>query len=423
MQNPYGDGAMMFPSVSMDTEKKDQVVSNEIGLSKYAAIRPEEVLERYSSLSPDSFISTLYGAEQIPRYSFERVSGFARSLEGLNAYFRSQILSIRNSLNNSVGIPSLQLDEGEITAIHVDFWHNNDLHSEYISHASKVYKNHVGAFEGKTSSLWGYTVYKYTEPCRLIFLIATILLTLFGIWGLSDGIKNIGLFISSIMALSLAFTGVVYFFIDICLIVGQNEALPNITKIEDSIVEFYDSTIDQMNRVISRVYENERPRSVHDFAKFLIRHLFNPAYEELSFALSDEGPLKNVNNISKEQFEDYLMLYRFVNYRSKCDMYSVPGMETLAQRMATAIACGIFDGNIQLHTYLLSLFAPKTSYSGKKTPDHIFSINICNIGGSSLKERVSSIMRQALPSLSNNTSTMSSNNMERVMAIRRIFNQ
>ena len=423
MNNPYDQGFSYPLPPPMDYNMNNQP-PQQVSLSSLVNLSPDSTMSRYGPLPPQEVISTILQAERIPFGQLQRVALFAKAFEGFNSYNRSRIFSIRNSHNKNVIVPSLQNEDSECNTLHVSYWYENDIYSEYSTWQSRKFLNHVNSFEGKSRSSCDHCIYQYTQPCRFLLLFCTLALTLFAIWGLSKGIDSIGLFISSIMAGSIAFTGLIYIPIDICVVAVENNALPEVSEIQSEIEKHYENTIKTFNQIIPQSFPDEKTKDLHSFSKFLIRHLFIPAQQELSFALSDEGVLKNISNIPKELFEDFLMIYRFIRYRALSSPSSIPEMDNITQRMSVSIVYGILDGNQQLNSYLISLFNIKSPPGWNQTPaDQLTSLNINNIGGSELREKINYLMKQIYISLNNNNNIPKhSEYSNRISLIKKTFN-
>ena len=350
--------------------------------------------EHYSAMSPQDVLATIKQAHSSHPGTMERVALFARAFEGFNLFNKTKYLQIRNSVNKDIVIPSLQFDESQTTTLQVAYWYHNDLRSEYSYQHNRRFENHLGLLEGQPLE-FGVDLSFITKE-RIMWLIFGVLL-IFSIWATAQGVSNVLMFTLGLTLLTLLFTVAlikgIFSMVDFDDSNDENTVSPHQyyeshIRVQNEMEHHIQQTISAYAELMPHYFSDQRVNNPHDFAKFMLKYLYRPAYDELVFALSPEGTLSNSASICKEVFEDYLMIYRFLRERSLSEPGSIPDMETLAQKLSTSYVYGLFEGNESLYEYLVSLtdyaktqvINQSSAFSATSPNRPLFLRNMCGDG-------------------------------------------
>ena len=334
--------------------------------------------EKYSSLNPSEFVQCIKGVHNSPKYSFERVSFLAKALEGFNYSNRIKISTIRDSIDKNVYIPCIQNGQNnDLNTIHILNWMEGDLQSEYNN--GKVFKNHTNSFDGD---------FHYSDELRCSIYC-----------GARGGYLSIYLFIGIlIILLSLFVDPILCLFVSVvtlailCMVIGNSlcdKGYGNISdtyskhdEIQDKIEFYYKNLINNINFYIPQYFPIERPNNIKKFSLFLIEYVFQPAENELNYFFTTD---KHISTISKDVFEDYLMIFRFLRYR-----YNKEPDQIFENKMINKIISAIFEGNDELSNYLLNLFDLKEIFGYF----NLKKLNIINIIGIENKNLLINLIQQ-----------------------------
>ena len=337
--------------------------------------------EKYPSLNPSKFIESIKSIHNCEERTEERVQHLAKTLEGFDYYNRIKISQIKESFDSKAEIPCIQNNSYDrINTIHQLNWLENDLNSEYLN--GKLFKNHIMCYDGLYSSSSELCFsYFCGSSCCYLYPILLIL-------GLIMGL--IYLFVGNWMGLLYFFICFIVFllilipFLLICYRSEKNiydiRSKGDHDEIQSEIVQYYNNIIFEMNNNISRYFPEIKSTNIQSFAKFLDSNLFQILEKEIINFFQRNDFI----NLSKDVFEDYLMIYRFYRYRynHELDFYD--------NKMIRIIISCIFESNQELSNYLLDLFDNEIKigfYNLKK-------IDICNIIGISNKNIMINLIKQ-----------------------------
>jgi len=407
--NPYSEGLSPYQPVYEGKTTIRSVLEEISQQRKFIALSPAAVLKNASEIQ----------LMNVGEYS--RIERIAQTLEGINLYNLTAIQRIRNGVDPNIHVPCLDFKNNEVSTLQISYWNKNDVTSEYYFPEKRQYFNHLGVYNGEPLE------FGMCSSCTPPWIIGWIVF--FGFLCFSIYLMTLGkMFISagSTMLMMVLFVGCI-----MCcfpMISGEENVNPKDqfaphTQIQSEIESFYLGTINEFLEIIPNYFPNRKSQTIRDFSLLISKTLLETGYNELVYAVSDNGPLSHIESINKDIFENYLVIYMFLKERSLSDPGSVFNIEYIMNRLCMAFVYGLFEGSDSLYEYLKSLMTLSNSTQVTNIMGNtlIRDLKLNNLGGHSFIENSKTIVERVINASqvdkSNNNKTLN----ERIRNIKVMF--